>query len=145
MRARAWQEERATDGTGADCCEQYPVETRTAMQLRAREQRQQRPVGAREQEKADRARQRRTQCAVVARITYPGADRAAETLGRQPTSLSRRRSPGEHDGDDTGVAPCIDKAKQRMLPFAGKVHANARHCNDLRRWGAVGFEMSITA
>ena len=80
---------RRRDRAGPDRAEQQAVELGTGRDLVARDERQQRPIGAGEQEESDGADQRRAQMRIVAGVAQSGAHGAAEPLGRQ---MARARS-----------------------------------------------------
>ena len=86
LRLQPGQQKRAADGAGADDAEQHAVEPRTARDLLARDQRQQRPIGAGEQEKSGRPHHRRAQMRIMSGIAKAGRDGLAEPLRRQQRS-----------------------------------------------------------
>ena len=77
------QQERPADSRDADGAEQHTVQRGTAGDLRASDQRQERPVRAAKYEECDRANQSRSEMGAESGITQPGAYRASEGFGRQ--------------------------------------------------------------
>ena len=61
FRPEPLQQERTAHGRGSDGAEQYPVQRGAAGDLRARDERQQRPVGAGKYEKRNCANQSRSE------------------------------------------------------------------------------------
>ncbi len=102
------QGERAADRRGADDPEQHAIERRTAGDLGADDQGQQRPVGAGEDEETGAADQGRTQWAAEAGVAHAGANRRPDVLGRQAGASPMRRPPPHHGEDDPQVGHCID-------------------------------------
>src|SRR6266568_3075419 len=72
----------------ADCSEQNTIEVRSTGDLAARNEREQRPIGAGEQEETHGAHQCCAQMRIAPRVTKPHAQRAAEALhGQMAASL----------------------------------------------------------
>src|SRR5215469_15063735 len=80
---RPGQKERAADCARADRGEQCSIECRSALQLAARHERQQRPVSAGEEEESNRAHERRAQLVVVARVAHARAYGTCQALAGQ--------------------------------------------------------------
>ena len=107
------QREGAGDRARPNGAEQHAVGLRPGRDLVAGDERQQRPIGAGEQEEGERAHERRAQMHVVARMAQPSADRAGEALGRQMARAAPRRMPPQQRAVDAEIGRRVDPERRR--------------------------------
>ena len=126
--------ERAGDGSNADDAHQHAIELGYLVRLAARDQRQQRAIGACEREERHRSNQCRVHISIVRGVTDAHAHGAAQTFGGQALGGLKWRSPPQQRGYDFNVAG----------PKNPEGHRNSKGCdNDLTERRAHGTAETV--
>ena len=113
LRFQPRHHESPADRAGPDGTEQQAVEFRPAGNLAPRYERQQRPVGAGEQEEADRPNERGAQVRVVPRMARAREHGAHEALRGQAARACRWRAPPQQRSDDAQIADGVEPERRR--------------------------------